>query len=118
MVEARSCTVSNTEFSDNGISRKGSSPKWAETPVWRLGERQRVEPGPTKSDAPEEGIKSNSQQELPKLFVHFLYQGPAFDAFDNFSNFLESISCETSKTCQVHAWFESMPGSHYLDSIV
>src|SRR5262249_8932575 len=34
-------------------------------------------------------------------FVHFLYQIPAFGAFDDFSDFLESISCETSKSCQV-----------------
>jgi hypothetical protein len=36
-----------------------------------------------------------------KLFVPILYQIPAFEAFDDFSDFLESISCETSKTCQV-----------------
>jgi hypothetical protein len=38
--------------------------------------------------------------ELPKIFVHFLYQKPAFEAFD-VSDFLKSTSCETSKTCQV-----------------
>src|SRR6516164_2559671 len=29
-------------------------------------------------------------------FVHFLYQNPAFDAFDDFGDFVKSISCETS----------------------
>src|SRR5215831_7972562 len=33
--------------------------------------------------------------------VPILYHEPAFEAFDDFSDFLESISCETSKTCQV-----------------
>ena len=36
-----------------------------------------------------------------KIFVHFLYQMPAFDAFDDFYDFVESITCETSKSCQV-----------------
>ena len=35
-----------------------------------------------------------------KYFVPILYCGPAFEAFDDFSDFVESISCETSKTCQ------------------
>jgi hypothetical protein len=39
-------------------------------------------------------------------FVPILYQDPAFEALDDFSDFVESISCETSKTCQV-SWFES-----------
>jgi hypothetical protein len=30
-----------------------------------------------------------------------LYHNPAFGAFDDFSDFVESISCETSKACQV-----------------
>ena len=30
-----------------------------------------------------------------------MYQIPAFDAFDDFTSFVESISCEASKTCQV-----------------
>ena len=30
-----------------------------------------------------------------EIFVHFLYQDPAFDAFDDFSDFLESITCES-----------------------
>ena len=33
--------------------------------------------------------------------VPFLYQIPAFGAFDDFRDFLKSTSCETSKTCQV-----------------
>jgi hypothetical protein len=36
-----------------------------------------------------------------KLFVHFLYQIPIFGALDDFDDFVESISCESSKTCQV-----------------
>jgi hypothetical protein len=36
-----------------------------------------------------------------KYFVHFLYQIPAFDALDDFYDFLESITYETSKSCQV-----------------
>jgi hypothetical protein len=32
--------------------RKGSSPEWAETPARRLGERQRVEPGPRERIRP------------------------------------------------------------------
>jgi hypothetical protein len=36
-----------------------------------------------------------------KYFVPILYQIPAFGAFDDFSDFLESKSCETSKSCQV-----------------
>ena len=36
-----------------------------------------------------------------KVFVHFLYQNRAFGAFDDFSDFVESVSCETSKSCQV-----------------
>jgi hypothetical protein len=34
-------------------------------------------------------------------FVPILYQNPAFDAFDDFCNLLESTSCETSESCQV-----------------
>jgi hypothetical protein len=36
------------------------------------------------------------------VFVPILYQMPAFEAFDDFSDFLESASCVTSKSCQVH----------------
>ena len=36
-----------------------------------------------------------------KKFVPILYQNPAFGTSDDFSDFVESISCETSKTCQV-----------------
>ena len=38
---------------------------------------------------------------MKNFFVHFLYRDPAFEAFDDFSDFVESISCETSKSCQV-----------------
>jgi uncharacterized protein YbcV (DUF1398 family) len=31
----------------------------------------------------------------------FLYRNPAFDAFEGFSDFVESIRCETSESCQV-----------------
>jgi len=34
-------------------------------------------------------------------FVHFLYRQRDFDAFDDFSDFVESISCEASESCQV-----------------
>lgn len=34
------------------------------------------------------------------IFVHSLYQNPAFGGFDDFSDFVESASCETSKSCQ------------------
>jgi hypothetical protein len=33
-----------------------------------------------------------------------LYQIPAFGAFHDFSDFVESVSCETSESCQV-PWF-------------
>ena len=36
-----------------------------------------------------------------KNFVPILYREVAFEAFDDFSDFLESISYETSKSCQV-----------------
>jgi len=36
-----------------------------------------------------------------KKFVHFLYRERDFGAFDVFNDFVESISCETSKSCQV-----------------
>src|SRR6266852_9207021 len=36
-----------------------------------------------------------------KYSVPILYQIPAFGAFDDLSDFLGSISCETSKSCQV-----------------
>src|SRR5882762_7335310 len=35
------------------------------------------------------------------IFVPILYRYPAFDALDDFRDFLESITCEASKTCQV-----------------
>jgi len=38
---------------NQNVTRKGSSPEWIETPIRRLGERQRVEPGPAFTpDAP------------------------------------------------------------------
>jgi hypothetical protein len=37
---------------------------------------------------------------LPVQIVPILYRGLAFEAFDDFSDFLESISCETLKSCQ------------------
>jgi len=37
---------------------------------------------------------------LATQIVPILYREPAFEAFDDFS-VVESISCETSKTCQV-----------------
>ena len=36
-----------------------------------------------------------------RILYRFLYQDPAFEAFDDFSDFVESISCETSESCQV-----------------
>jgi hypothetical protein len=36
-----------------------------------------------------------------KIFVPILYRDPAFDAFDDFSDIVESISCEGSESCQV-----------------
>jgi len=38
---------------------------------------------------------------LLSLVVPLLYREPAFEAFDDFSDFVESISCEPSKICQV-----------------
>jgi hypothetical protein len=38
---------------------------------------------------------------VAKLFVPILYQDRAFDAFDDFSDFVESISCAPSESCQV-----------------
>jgi hypothetical protein len=35
------------------------------------------------------------------IFVPVLYRNPALEAFGDFSNFVESVSYETSKTCQV-----------------
>jgi hypothetical protein len=35
-----------------------------------------------------------------KCFVLILYRDRAFGAFGNFRDFLESVSCKTSKTCQ------------------
>jgi hypothetical protein len=38
---------------------------------------------------------------VAKYFVPILYQMPAFGAFKDFSDFVESITCGLSKTCQV-----------------
>jgi hypothetical protein len=43
---------------------------------------------------PEEGTRVAAQKQLSRIFVHFLYQDQAFDAFDDISDFLESITCE------------------------
>jgi hypothetical protein len=37
---------------------------------------------------------------LPVQIVPILYRELALEAFDDFSDFLESISCETLKSCQ------------------
>ena len=42
-----------------------------------------------------------------KVFVHFLYEEPAFDYFDDF---VESITSKTSKSCQVRG-SNPCPGS-------
>lgn len=38
---------------------------------------------------------------MRKVFVRFLYQIPAFGAFDDFSDFVESTIYEPSESCQV-----------------
>jgi hypothetical protein len=38
---------------------------------------------------------------IREKFVRILYRDPAFEAFDDFSNFVESISCGSSESCQV-----------------
>ena len=45
--------------------------------------------------------KHECDEQQAQIFVHFLYQDPAFGAFDDFDDFVESISCESSKSCQV-----------------
>ena len=40
--------------------------------------------------------RERDELQAEMFFVHFLYHGPAFEAFDAFSDFLESISCEPS----------------------
>src|SRR6266436_1682443 len=42
------------------------------------------------------------------IFVPILYRYPAFDALDDFSDFLESITCEASKTSQSRFLITSM----------
>jgi hypothetical protein len=56
----------------------------------------------TSSTADKEAVGAATfRHDVRKYFVPILYQEPAFDAFDDFSDFLESISCETSKIWQV-----------------
>src|SRR5262245_18961266 len=56
----------------------------------------------SRKRVPEKRLKRDASQVLVrKIFVLILYQTPAFGAFDDFDDFLESISCGTSKTCQV-----------------
>ena len=43
--------------------------------------------------------------------VPILHRVPTFDAFDDFSDFVESVSYGTSKNLS-SSWFEPMPGSH------
>jgi hypothetical protein len=53
----------------------------------------------------------------PNIFVHFLYRKRDFDAFDDFSDFVESISCVTSEFCQVRG---SNPcrGAKHFDRLI
>ena len=46
-------------------------------------------------------VRAEKALGLENCFVPILYRVNDFGAFDDFSNFLESISCETSKSCQV-----------------
>ena len=46
-------------------------------------------------------ISKRAVEQEDKIFVPILYRYPAFEAFDDFSDFVESISYETSKSCQV-----------------
>ena len=56
----------------------------------------------SRKRVPEKRLKRDASQDLVrKLFVPILYQMPAFGAFEDFYDFLESITCEASKTCQV-----------------
>jgi hypothetical protein len=59
---------------------------------------EHLETYPAVADECEETLHPISWE---KYFVPILYRAPAFDAFDDFSDFVESISCETSKSCQV-----------------
>ena len=51
-----------------------------------------------------------------KRIVPYFYRDPAFEVFDDFSDFLESVSCETSKSCQVRG-SGLCRGSTPLDSV-
>ena len=46
-------------------------------------------------------LKRDAREICGKTFCTDFVQDRAFDAFDDFSDFVESISCETSKSCQV-----------------
>jgi hypothetical protein len=48
-------------------------------------------------------IKDSLRQEFGtvQFFVQILYKDPAFEAFDDLNDFVESISCGTSKSCHV-----------------
>ena len=47
---------------------------------------------------------------MGKKFVPTLYHNLAFEGFDDLRDFLESINCQTSKSCQVRG-SNPMPGS-------
>ena len=44
-------------------------------------------------------------------FVPILYLDPAFEAFCDFNCFVESVSCESSKSCQVRGSIQFVPRS-------
>jgi hypothetical protein len=50
---------------------------------------------------PKKRLKRDASQVGAKFFVPILYLVHDFGAFGDFSDFLESISCKTSKSCQV-----------------
>jgi len=79
-----------------GRSDRGRLPFFRQT----LGNRQ--SPSQKGRVSPPEYHESRIRYSVaPKYFVPILYRDPAFSAFDDFSDFLESISCETSEYCQV-----------------
>jgi len=49
--------------------------------------------------------------------VPILYRVLAFDAFDDFSTFVKSINLRNIQNLII-MWFESMPGSHFLEPII
>src|SRR5579863_8092659 len=50
---------------------------------------------------PEKRLKRDASQVGAKFFVPILYLVHDFGAFGDFSDFVESISCEISESCQV-----------------